>query len=145
VTALIVIALIWLVPTFGLLIESLRDPAQYTQGGWWKALIHPQQLTFNNYSQLLKDQSITSSFWNTVKITVPVAGMLRFENPNLNSEAVTVIFVVAFAAWGAEVCAWANPVAKPATPSAINPSVPTTRLTKRTPSYASLPALSPNS
>jgi alpha-glucoside transport system permease protein len=68
---LIVIALIWLVPTFGLLIESLRDPAQYTQGGWWQALAHPQQLTFDNYTQLLKDHSITNSFWNTVKITVP--------------------------------------------------------------------------
>jgi alpha-glucoside transport system permease protein len=69
--ALIVIALIWLVPTFGLLIESLRDPAQYTQGGWWQAIVHPQQLTFNNYSELLKNHAITGSFWNTVKITVP--------------------------------------------------------------------------
>jgi alpha-glucoside transport system permease protein len=68
---LIVIALIWLVPSFGLLIESLRDPAQYTQGGWWNAIIHPQQLTFNNYSDVLKNHAITSSFWNTVKITVP--------------------------------------------------------------------------
>jgi ABC-type glycerol-3-phosphate transport system permease component len=68
---LIVVALIWLVPTFGLLVESLRDPAQYTQGGWWQALAHPQQLTFNNYSDLLKNHTITGSFWNTVKITVP--------------------------------------------------------------------------
>ncbi|MDT4938560.1 MAG: alpha-glucoside transport system permease protein [Pseudonocardiales bacterium] len=68
---LIVVALIWLVPTFGLLVESLRDPAQYTQGGWWQALAHPEQLTFNNYSDLLKNHTITGSFWNTVKITVP--------------------------------------------------------------------------
>jgi alpha-glucoside transport system permease protein len=68
---LIAIALIWLVPTFGLLIESLRDPAQYGSGGWWKAIAHPAQFTWSNYSTLLKDHSITSSFWNTVKITVP--------------------------------------------------------------------------
>ena len=68
---LIAIALIWLVPTFGLLIESLRDPAQYSNGGWWKAIAHPAQFTWSNYSELLKDDSITSSFWNTVKITVP--------------------------------------------------------------------------
>ena len=68
---LIVIALIWLVPTFGLLVESLRDPGQYTQGGWWQAIAHPQQLTFNNYHELLKNHAITHSFWNTVKITVP--------------------------------------------------------------------------
>jgi alpha-glucoside transport system permease protein len=68
---LIVIALVWLVPTFGLLVESLRDPAQYTQGGWWHVFAHPAQLTFDNYSSLLKQSDFTSSFWNTVKITVP--------------------------------------------------------------------------
>jgi alpha-glucoside transport system permease protein len=68
---LIVVALIWLVPTFGLLIESLRDPAQYGNGGWWAALQHPAELTWSNYSALLKNHSITASFWNTVKITLP--------------------------------------------------------------------------
>jgi alpha-glucoside transport system permease protein len=68
---LIVVALIWLIPTFGLLVESLRNPAQYANGGWWDALLHPAQLTFSNYSVLLKNDAITGSFWNTVKITVP--------------------------------------------------------------------------
>ena len=68
---LIAIALIWLVPTFGLLIESLRDSTQYGNGGWWKAIAHPAQFTWSNYSDLLNNASITSSFWNTVKITVP--------------------------------------------------------------------------
>ena len=68
---LIVVALIWLVPTFGLLVESLREPAQYANGGWWNALSHPAQLTWSNYSTLLKNHTITGSFWNTVKITVP--------------------------------------------------------------------------
>jgi alpha-glucoside transport system permease protein len=68
---LIVIALIWLIPTFGLLIESLRDPAQYANGGWWSAITHPAQFTWSNYSSLLKNHTITGSFWNTVKISVP--------------------------------------------------------------------------
>jgi alpha-glucoside transport system permease protein len=68
---LIAIALIWLIPTFGLLVESLRDSSTYTGGGWWKVFEHPAQLTFDNYSQILKDSAITSSFWNTVLITVP--------------------------------------------------------------------------
>ena len=38
--------------------------------------------------------------FTTVKITVPAAGMLRFENTNLNSEAATVTCVTAFAARG---------------------------------------------
>jgi len=69
--ALIVIALLWLVPTFGLLIESLRDPSTYTAGGWWQIFSHPAQLTWDNYSTLLKNSAVTSSFKNTVLITVP--------------------------------------------------------------------------
>jgi alpha-glucoside transport system permease protein len=68
---LIVVALVWLLPTFGLLVESLRNSSDYGNGGWWQALAHPAQLTFHNYSTLLKNSDITGSFWNTVKITVP--------------------------------------------------------------------------
>ena len=68
---LIIVAVLWLVPTFGLLVQSLRDPAQYANGGWWNAITHPEQLTWQNYSQLLDNHAITSGFFNTVKITVP--------------------------------------------------------------------------
>ncbi len=73
---LIVIALVWLLPTFGLLIESLRNPTQYANGGWWNTLIHPAEFTFSNYSTLLKNHAITGSFWNTVKITVPATALV---------------------------------------------------------------------
>jgi alpha-glucoside transport system permease protein len=69
--ALIVIALLWLLPTFGLLVESLRDPGTYASGGWWQALAHPAQLTVSNYTALLQNGTITGSLLNTVKITVP--------------------------------------------------------------------------
>ena len=68
---LIVIALAWLLPTFGLLVESLRDSSQYANGGWWSALAHPGQLTIANYTALLKNHAITGSLLNTIKITVP--------------------------------------------------------------------------
>ena len=68
---LIVVALLWLLPTFGLLVESLRNSGTYTSGGWWDVFSHPAQLTWSNYSQLFANHAITSSFWNTVKITVP--------------------------------------------------------------------------
>jgi ABC-type glycerol-3-phosphate transport system permease component len=68
---LIVVALLWLLPTFGLLVESLRDPGQYANGGWWQGLVHPAQLTVSNYTTLLQNHAITGSLLNTVKITVP--------------------------------------------------------------------------
>jgi alpha-glucoside transport system permease protein len=68
---LIVVALLWLLPTFGLLVESLRNSSQYTNGGWWEAIAHPAQLTVSNYTTLLKNHTITDSFFNTIYITVP--------------------------------------------------------------------------
>jgi ABC-type glycerol-3-phosphate transport system permease component len=68
---LIVVAVIWLVPTFGLLVESLRNPASYANGGWWDVFTHPSQLTWSNYSTLLQNHAITSALFNTIKITVP--------------------------------------------------------------------------
>jgi ABC-type glycerol-3-phosphate transport system permease component len=69
--ALIVVALLWLLPTFGLLVESLRNPGQYANGGWWQVFVHPAQLTVSNYTALLQNGTITGSLLNTVKITVP--------------------------------------------------------------------------
>jgi alpha-glucoside transport system permease protein len=68
---LIVIALFWLIPTVGLLVESLRNPADYANGGWWQVLSHPAQLTWSNYSSLLKNHALTTSLFNSFKIAVP--------------------------------------------------------------------------
>ena len=68
---LIIVALLWLLPTFGLLVESLRDATQYTNGGWWQAIVHPAQLTFQNYQALLQNSTMRTGFLNTVLITVP--------------------------------------------------------------------------
>ncbi len=68
---LIVVALLWLLPTFGLLVTSGRNPAFYSSSGWWSVLLHPAQLTAENYAHLLANSAITNSFLNTVEITVP--------------------------------------------------------------------------
>jgi alpha-glucoside transport system permease protein len=68
---LIVIALAWLTPTFGLLIASARLEADNADSGWWTALTHTSQVTFENYRQILDTPQIVDAFWNTVFITVP--------------------------------------------------------------------------
>ncbi|MFE6130320.1 carbohydrate ABC transporter permease [Streptomyces sp. NPDC056437] len=68
---LILIGLFWLMPTFGLLISSLRGPADISASGWWKVFTEPAQLTTENYSQLLQNEAITDSLFASVLITVP--------------------------------------------------------------------------
>ena len=66
-----VVAVFWMVPTFGLLITSLRSSGDNAASGWWTALTKPAQLTLDNYANLLQNPTITGSFWNTVVIAVP--------------------------------------------------------------------------
>ncbi|MET7302008.1 carbohydrate ABC transporter permease [Embleya sp. NPDC005575] len=69
--ALVLIALFWLMPTFGLLVSSLRDPQEMSKSGWWKVLGKPSDLTFSNYDKLLDNKDMTRAFFNTIWITVP--------------------------------------------------------------------------
>ncbi|MFE1848411.1 carbohydrate ABC transporter permease [Streptomyces sp. NPDC002387] len=68
---LIVVGLFWLVPTVGLLLASLRTPADMSASGWWRVFSEPSQLTFESYRKLLENGDITNSLLNTVLITVP--------------------------------------------------------------------------
>ncbi|HEY8473830.1 MAG TPA: carbohydrate ABC transporter permease [Natronosporangium sp.] len=76
---------VWLFPTLGLAIASLRTAADNSATGWWTALARPSQFTIDNYVALLSNQSIVRSLWNTVLITVP--------------STVLVVMIGAFAAY----------------------------------------------
>lgn len=68
---LVVVALFWLVPTVGLLLGSLRTSADMAESGWWKVFSTPSQMTLDNYTNLLKDETITDSILSSIMITVP--------------------------------------------------------------------------
>ena len=70
---LAVIALLWLVPTIGLLVASFRSAADSAESGWWTALTAPTQLTLEPYRTRLGDAAIVDALVNTVLITIPSA------------------------------------------------------------------------
>ena len=67
---LIVLAVLWLVPTVGLMITSLLPTTEITQTGWWNVVGHPSLATFDNYREIFRNQAITSALWTTVQISV---------------------------------------------------------------------------
>jgi len=68
---LILVGLLWLIPSFGLLISSFREPADYAESGWWTVLSEPAALTLNGYKDLIANESMMQGLLNTVKIAVP--------------------------------------------------------------------------
>ena len=68
---LIVVALFWLIPSVGLFLSSLRSVGDNASSGWWTIFLEPAQLTIENYANLLQNDAITGSFFNTIMIAVP--------------------------------------------------------------------------
>ena len=67
---LIVVGLLWLVPTLGLFLTSLVAPAEVNSTGWWEIFSKPSLGTFENYQEIWKDENIRSAFWTTVWIAL---------------------------------------------------------------------------
>ena len=67
---LVVLGLLWLVPTFGLLITSLILPGEVQSVGWWEALTDTSLLTIDNYREVLQNEAITSAIWTTLWISI---------------------------------------------------------------------------
>lgn len=67
---LLVIGLIWLVPTIGLLLTSLLPSDLIAQDGWWTVLSDPSVVTLDNYKAVLENDDITSSIFTTLQIAV---------------------------------------------------------------------------
>src|SRR3954463_4334831 len=67
---MMVVAAMWIVPTFGLLLTSLTPSDVIDKQGWWKVVSHPSQITFDNYNQLFKNNDLMSALWTTAQIAV---------------------------------------------------------------------------
>lgn len=84
-TILAILMLIWLIPTIGLLVNSVRPGTEASSSGWWTALFPPYHFTLDNYAHVLSQGNLGTNFLNSLFITIP--------------STVIPIFVAAFAAY----------------------------------------------
>jgi alpha-glucoside transport system permease protein len=82
---LIILMIVWLLPTIGLLVNSLRSSSDIASSGWWTALFPPNGLTLDSYAKVFSETDIGSGFINSLFITIPAT--------------IIPIFVAAFAAY----------------------------------------------
>jgi alpha-glucoside transport system permease protein len=68
----VVIAVLWTIPTFGLLITSIRPPLAVRQSGWWTWFTNPE-FTWENYDEVLfgSTTNLSTYFVNSLVITIP--------------------------------------------------------------------------
>jgi alpha-glucoside transport system permease protein len=70
----LLLCLIWLVPTVGLLVSSFRDKEAVDSSGWWTVFTSPldfSQWTLQNYSEVLGENDMGTAFVNSLVVAVP--------------------------------------------------------------------------
>ncbi|HEX7734523.1 MAG TPA: carbohydrate ABC transporter permease [Ktedonobacteraceae bacterium] len=67
----VILAIIWSVPTLGLLISSFRPGELVQNSGWWTALAYPWHFTIDNYQQVINAQGMGRAFLNSLVIAIP--------------------------------------------------------------------------
>lgn len=67
----ILVALLWLLPTMGLLVSSFRPPHLVGQTGWWTAFQPPISFTLENYQRVITANNMGQSFINSLLVAIP--------------------------------------------------------------------------
>jgi alpha-glucoside transport system permease protein len=67
---LVLVGLLWLVPTFGLFVTSLMGAQDISAGGWWRVFSKPSMLTFDSYRSVFENETITHALLTTFYIAL---------------------------------------------------------------------------
>ena len=71
---IILIVILWSIPTLGVLVTSFRAEEFVNTSGWWTALAHPfeaAQWTVENYRVAIEGQQFGSAFMNSLAMAIP--------------------------------------------------------------------------
>jgi len=66
---LLIVGLLWLVPTFGLFMISIFDPARSATEGWWRVFSDPSAATLHNYTALFQNEDLVHALIVTALVT----------------------------------------------------------------------------
>ncbi|MFD4327504.1 carbohydrate ABC transporter permease [Nocardioides sp. NPDC058538] len=68
---IVLLCVLWFIPTLGLLISSFRDEADVKSSGWWTVITDPfSQWTLDSYTQVL-ESGMANAFVNSIVVSVP--------------------------------------------------------------------------
>src|SRR5918995_750082 len=71
---ILVIVVLWLIPTVGVLVTSFRPEAVVNETGWWTIFAHlfdSGQWTLQNYRDALDSGGFENAFLNSLAVTIP--------------------------------------------------------------------------
>lgn len=70
---LLVLSLLWFMPTFALLITSIRERTEAQRTGWWTVFTNfaGQHWTFDAFSRVINENNVGSSFVASAAVTIP--------------------------------------------------------------------------
>lgn len=71
---LVTLLVVWVLPSLGLLVTSVRTAADTSQTGWWTVFADPfdaDQYSLANYRKVLFQRGMARAFVNSVIVTVP--------------------------------------------------------------------------
>jgi len=101
--ASIIIAVLWTVPTFGLLVTSVRPQEEITRSGWWEFFVK-WDFTTENYQTVLANDDLTRSFINSLAITIPatiapliIASLAAYAFAWIDFKGKDTMFILVFA------------------------------------------------